>query len=91
MDHPARKACLLALHQTTLPDGEMCVPFAVIQDETKLDKAVVRDSVQWLSHYGLAEFYNGLVTDEGLLAGSGYCISQSGKISVDLLTNEKGD
>lgn len=68
------------LAEYTRPNGEMCVPFYVISGEPK-DSAwtsEVRRIVRQLARKGMAEFYRGLFNDDGMLCGSGYCITPSG-------------
>ena len=72
---------LFMLNEYTRPGGEMCVPFYVISGEPK-DHArtgEVRRIVRQLARKGLAEFYRGLFNDDGMLCGSGYCITNIGK------------
>jgi hypothetical protein len=76
--NPAQRACLSHLADRTLPNGEMCVPFAPISRDTGLPRDEVRRSVRALARKGLAEFHSGLSTEDGNLAGSGYCITPAG-------------
>lgn len=72
---------LILLDEYTRPDGEYCVSFRTLSGEppeaewTKEVRRVVRQ----LARKGLAEFYRGLFTDDGMLCGSGYCITKSGR------------
>lgn len=65
------------------PEGEMCLPFAYIMNDTKLDRSAVRRACRSLARKGLAEFYRGLVNDAGEMAGAGYCASRAGVALVD--------
>ena len=79
---PNQAKCLKALNALTSPDGEMCVPFAPIQQRTKLDRKTVRRCVRALARRGLAAFHRPLWSDDGLPAGAGYCISRTGRAIV---------
>lgn len=70
---------LAHLNERTQPNGEMCTPFSTIMFDTGLDRGAVRVCCRYLAKRGLAEFYRGLVTDEGEFAGSGYCITKQGQ------------
>jgi hypothetical protein len=53
------------------------VSFESITEDTKLDVKAVRRSCRLLARKGLAEFYRGLMTEDGEMAGSGDCISHA--------------
>jgi hypothetical protein len=80
-EHPV----LIALDEYTRPDGEFCVPFHVLSGEPRDAAATkeVRRIVRQLARKGLAEYYRGLFTDDGMLCGSGYCITKSGRRSLE--------
>ena len=65
------------------PEGEMCISFAWIMDDTKLDRKEVRKACRSLARKGLAEFYRGLFNDDGEVAGSGYCASRAGVALIE--------
>ena len=70
--------CLSAQAVQSRPQGEYCVSFAPIQDETELSRTDVKRSVRALARKGLAEFHKGLCTEAGEFAGAGYCITKAG-------------
>lgn len=75
-------ACLAALAAKSRPQGEMCLPFRVIESATGLSRTDVKRSVRALARKGLAEFHQGLCTEDGEFAGAGYCISVAGKAAA---------
>jgi hypothetical protein len=72
-------AVLFCLGEITEPDGEYCAHFAALSRETFLPVKRVRFLCRLLKRKGLAEFHQGLWTEDGEPAGAGYCISRSGK------------
>lgn len=52
--------------------------FASLVKRTKLDRSQVRRAARSLARKGLAEYGRGLWTDEGEMAGSGYCCTKAG-------------
>jgi hypothetical protein len=75
---------LEALNCCTSPNGEHCVPFKVIQGSLAVvgehwEIKEIRRVVRHLKRKGMAEFHCGLWTDEGEVAGAGYCISKAGQ------------
>lgn len=70
---------LEVLANDSLRDGEMCITFDWIEGETKLNTKDVRRSCRSLRKKGFAEFYRGLMTEDGEVAGSGYCVSRAGE------------
>jgi hypothetical protein len=52
--------------------------FAGIASRSGLDRKIIRRSVRALARKGLAEYGRGLWTEEGTLAGSGYCATRAG-------------
>lgn len=70
---------LECLAENSRRDGEMCITFSWIVDDTKLTLAQVRRSCRALRKKGLAEFYRGLMTEDGEAAGSGYSITRAGE------------
>lgn len=69
---------LEALKERSHPDGEYCVPFKPIMEETGFDRRTVRLGVRRLARNGFAQYWRGLCTDEGEFAGAGYCITRAG-------------
>ena len=80
---PDAKNCLEALNDMTAPNGEMCMPFKPLMDATGLDRKTVRRNIRALARKGLAEYFRGLWTEDGEMAGAGYCISCKGRELVD--------
>lgn len=62
-----QQACLSTLEEHSLPDGERCIYFHVIEAETGLNCAEVRRNVRALAHVGLAD-----------RRADGYCITKAG-------------
>ncbi|PCI51935.1 MAG: hypothetical protein COB49_00595 [Alphaproteobacteria bacterium] len=79
------------LSNNTLENGERCVSFAPIMAATGMSKQRVSSVVRWLSHNGLADFYKGLMTDDGDFAGAGYCISGAGSKILENIGEGKND
>ena len=77
---PDALKCLDALSSLTEPNGEMCVPFAPLMAHTELDRKTVRRNVRALARKGLAEYFRGLCTENGEMAGAGYCITREGRV-----------
>lgn len=78
------KEVLALLAGTTRTDGEMCVGFKYLSDEGT-DIKTVRRACRSLRRKGLAEYYRGLMTEDGEVAGSGYCITDLGHEVVEVL------
>jgi hypothetical protein len=87
-EHPV----LTALEEYTRPNGEFCVPFYTLSGEPKDAPATreVRRIVRQLARKGLAEFYRGLFDDEGRLCGSGYCITDAGRLALKNQESDRG-
>ena len=77
-----QQKCLEALEILTLPNGEICMPFAPIENATGYDRRTVKRHVRALARKGLAEYFRGLCTEDGELAGAGYCITKNGRSVV---------
>ena len=71
-------AVLNALDTLTRPHGEMCVGFVPMMECVEMERAEIRRLVRFLARRGHAEFHRGLMTEEGELAGAGYCITPEG-------------
>ena len=83
----ARELPVLAdLNELTRPHGEFCVPFYHLSGAPKdsAETREVRRIVRQLARKGLAELYRGLFTDDGMLCGSGYCITPAGIAALAL-------
>lgn len=74
---------LWALNEISRPGGELCVPFKYIASTLgRSDVPEVRRVTRQLARKGLAEYYRGLFTDDGDMAGSGYCITEAGRAAL---------
>lgn len=60
-----------------------CLFFRYIAKATRLNQQQVRRSVRSLTRKGLAQLVRGLVDDDNMLAGSGYCATQRGVGYID--------
>ena len=80
-----QEKCLEALAELTLPNGEMCAPFAPIERETGYDRRTVKRNVRALARKGLAEYFRGLCTEDGDFAGAGYCITKAGCSALSVI------
>lgn len=69
---------LQVLHRDAY-DCEICLAFDWIEGETKLSKKEVQKACKVLREKELIEFHRGLMSDDGQVAGSGYCISYKGR------------
>ena len=74
-----QRQCLVALGDTTAPNGEWCATFASIVASTGMDRKTVRRHVRALARKGLAEYYRGLWDEDGNPRGAGYCITEAGQ------------
>lgn len=83
MRNPLHIAVLDALAGHTQPNGDRCVPFQTLIDDTGLDRSTVRRSCRYLTRIGLAEYHRGLWTEDGELGGAGYCISEKGQRKLE--------
>ena len=68
---------LRLLEENTSTHGEMCCSFKHLADD-KEDIKFIRRGCRSLRRKGLAEFYRGLMNEDGEVAGSGYCIHPEG-------------
>lgn len=62
------------------PDGEMCVGYAWL-DGGKSPENIA--AIQELKDNGMILFYRGLMTEDGEVAGSGWCRSPKGNDYVE--------
>lgn len=53
--------------------------FRPLTVRTGLDRRTVRRNARYLKRKGLAEFYAGLFTEDGEVAGAGYAITEAGR------------
>lgn len=87
LPHHAR--ILIALNDCSAPYGEFCANFKHIAKAANMDDIPeVRRIVRVLARKGLAEFWRGLITDDGSFAGAGYCITHAGR---QLVAEKRGD
>jgi DNA-binding Lrp family transcriptional regulator len=78
----AQKKCLEALNKEGR-GGDHCLPFDPIQAATELNRKEVRQHVRTLADKGFARYCNGLMTEDGELAGAGYCITPAGRRALE--------
>lgn len=67
-----------AFGEHTQKDGELCIGFKALSKHTNLDTKTLTTVCRKLRALELVEFYRGLFTEDGEVAGSGYCISPKG-------------
>ena len=60
-------------------DEGVCTYTKFIAKGVGLDEKKARRAIRSLVRKGMAEYHRGLFDDDGMVAGSGYCISDSGK------------
>jgi predicted transcriptional regulator len=72
------RKCLKILVEYSDSDAS-CLYFRTIARRTGLGRIQVKRSVRSLARKGLAEYIRGLFDDEGMVAGSGYCATQTGR------------
>ncbi len=77
-----QRKCLESLESLTRPNGEFCTPFAPVEQDTGYDRRTVRRHIRALARKGLAEYFRGLCTEDGVFAGAGYCITEAGRVEV---------
>lgn len=74
---PKQERCMIVLGD--VPDTDFgYLSFRAIMFETGLSRSDVRRSVRALARKGMAKFSNGLFTEDGEMAGSGYCATEIG-------------
>lgn len=79
---------LQALDELTEPSGDYCVGFSPLVLDCGMDRQAIRRVVRHFARKGWAEYYKGLLTEDGDLAGSGYCITHEGRAA---LSRARGD
>lgn len=57
--------------------------FAGIMSDTGLERKVVRRAARSLARKGFAQYGRGLWTDDGEMAGSGYCCTKAGVNQIE--------
>lgn len=78
----SERAVLLQLRGYARRD-ENCIYTRTIVELTGLKQTQARRAVRSLVRKGLAEYHRGVFDCDGMLAGSGYCISPSGETLAD--------
>lgn len=82
---PHHVRVLHELDEHTAPFGEMCVHFKPLAAWCDMARSEVRRITRHLARRGYAEYHKALWTEDGEMAGAGYCISQAGR---DLIARE---
>lgn len=65
------------------------VSFRTVCKRTKLPRAVVRRYCRSLARKGMAEYANGLFTEDGEMAGAGYSATRAGHVALQILKGGK--
>jgi hypothetical protein len=60
-----------------------CYRFSFIARETKLEIPQVRRACRSLARKGLTQYVRGLFTEDGEVAGSGYCATEKGAALIN--------
>lgn len=81
VNHNKNELKVLTKLAEATPGGELCVSFSYLQEEG-LDYKAVRKACRSLKKKGLAEFHRGLMDDDGMAAGSGYCVTRAGEAFI---------
>jgi len=84
------KAVLAALYEGWSEyDGGTYLDFDAVSELAKLSRRDVRLSCRRLRRKGLAKFACGLWDEDGGPAGSGYSISEAGKLEIEAETSDR--
>jgi hypothetical protein len=91
-----RELCILeTLDDAGGPDNYGYLSFRAIASCANLDPKVIRRAVRSLARKGFAQYGKGLWTDDGELAGAGYCCTEAGHNflfpNLRMLTKEQHD
>ena len=76
------KKVLTVLADETDTWGERCIGFDWIIGDTNLTRKEVQKACKKLREYKFVHFYRGLMTEDGEVAGSGYCVSSEGEAFI---------
>jgi Mn-dependent DtxR family transcriptional regulator len=80
---PNEMKALKALADARSEYEDFCyLSFKGIAKRSGLDPSLVRRTVRSLARKGFAEYGRGLWTDEGEMAGSGYCCTKAGAAAL---------
>ena len=77
------KPRLLNIDQETVlsemwSDGEYCTNYRILSNSTKFSRSYLETIIKKLKENDMIEYHRGLMTDEGQVAGSGWCRSKKG-------------
>ena len=61
------------------PDAEYCVSYSYVGGKTPENVTAIKE----LKEHDMIEFYRGLMTEDGEVAGSGWCRSEKGNDYVE--------
>lgn len=74
---------LQVLFDNTDSWAEHCIGFDWIMGDCNLTRKEIQKACKTLREKELVQFYRGLMTEDGEVAGSGYCISKKGQAIVN--------
>jgi hypothetical protein len=69
-------------------DWEMCSNYYRIQEDTGLDRKTLKAVIKELKDAGLVVYQRGLMTEDGLAAGSGFCQNYKKIMQINVLMQE---
>ncbi|MGH6859246.1 MAG: hypothetical protein ACRECY_03255 [Phyllobacterium sp.] len=88
---PHHEDILFTLDDLTRPEGEYCTNFKTLATHANVsDVREVRRITRHLARKGYAEYFRGLTTYDGDLAGAGYCITPAGRRYLALVARLNG-
>jgi hypothetical protein len=88
---PNEQKALGALAEAYSDYEDFCfLSFKGVAERSGLDPKLVRRTVRSLARKGFARYGKGLWTDDGELAGAGYCCTKEGVAALALTSNKLG-
>lgn len=64
-------------------DAEYCINYSILSRQLKVDRKYLEPAIKNLKSFDYLEFWRGLMTEEGEVAGSGWCRSEKGNQYVE--------
>lgn len=64
-------------------DAEYCINYSILSRQLKVDRKYLEPAIKNLKSFGYLEFWRGLMTEDGEVAGSGWCRSEKGNQYVE--------